>query len=79
MDTVTYRKRSRDRIKTNVNLVHEIRRIANAHKRASTIHVVLPRIQFFVALKSQVHAAIFGLKEQTVWFEISPFDIRYVL
>lgn len=52
IEDLAYRKRARDRIETNVDLVHEIGWVADTHKRASTVHIVLPCIQLFITLKS---------------------------
>ena len=46
-----------------MHLVDKVCRVANTHKRAARVDVVLPAIQFLVALEGHVVPLVFRLKE----------------
>ena len=59
----THSKSTRDRVKTYVDLVLEICRIADAHKWTALVDIVLPSIQLFIALEGEEHPPVFRFQE----------------
>jgi hypothetical protein len=74
----TYGKPSGDGIKADVDLVHEVGRVADAHERTALVNVVLPSVELVVALEREPYPLVLALDEEAVRFEIGAFDVRDV-
>ena len=61
-----------------MDLVHEVRRVADACHRAPRIDVILPAVKFLVVFEREEPPLVFRLEQKTVWLEVCPFNIRYV-
>jgi hypothetical protein len=62
----THGERAGDGVKADVDLVHEVGRVADAHERAALVDVVLPAVELVVALEGEPEALVLGLDEQAV-------------
>lgn len=74
----THRKSPTNRIKPHMNLMHEIRRRTQTPtQRTPRINIVLPSVQLLVPFKSEIETPVGrgGLEEETVGFEVGPFDV----
>lgn len=58
-----------------MHLVNKVCGIADTHERTARIDVILPTIQFIVALERQVEPFVLRLKEQAIRLEIDPFYV----
>ena len=71
----TYSECPRYRIKTNVHFVHKVCRVADTHEGATRVDVVLPSVEFLVALERKVHTLVFGFKQEAVRLEVRALDV----
>lgn len=62
-----------------MHLVHEICWVANAHQRAPGVDVILPTIELLIVFESKMVSLVLGLEQETVRFQIYPFDVGYFL
>ena len=75
----TYGECARVGIKSDVNLVHKIRGVTDAHQRAPGVDVILPAIELLVIFEGKVVSLVLGLEQQTIRLQIYPFDVGYIL
>lgn len=61
-----------------MNLVDKVGGVRNAHKGTTGVDIVLPPIQFLVALERQVKTLLFRFENKAVWLKVSAFHTGYV-
>ena len=70
-----YREGAGDGVKAYVYLVDKVGRVADTHKRAAGVDVILPTVQFLVVLERQVEPLVLRLEEKTVGLEVDPLYV----
>ena len=58
-----------------MDFVDKVGWIANPHERAARVDVVLPSVEFLVALERKVHTLVFGFKQEAVRLEVRALDV----
>ena len=62
----THREASRYGIEADVDLVHKVGRLADAHEWTALVDVILPPVDLFIAFEREVHAPVRRLDDETV-------------
>ena len=70
-----YREGTGDGVKPYMYLVNKVGRVANTHKRAARVDVILPTVQLLVVLEGQVEPLILRLEEKAIGFEVDPLYV----
>lgn len=71
----TYREGAGDRVETHMYLVNKVRRIADTHKRAARVDVILPTIQLLVVLERKEEPFASRLNEEAIGFIVDPLHV----
>ena len=70
-----HRESTCDRVEAYVYLVNKVGRVADTHERAARVDVILPTVQFLVALKRQVEPLVLRLEKKTIGLEVDPLYV----
>jgi hypothetical protein len=71
----TYREGAGDRIKAYMYLVDKVGRVADTHKRAARVDVILPTVQLLVVLERQVEPLVLRLEKKAIGLEVDPLYV----
>ena len=58
-----------------MDLVHEVRRVADACHRTPRIDVILPAVKFLIVFEREEPPLVFRLEQKAIRLEICPFDV----
>jgi hypothetical protein len=73
--TEIYREGTGDRVKAYMYLVNKVGRVADTHKRAARVDVILPTVQLLIVLERQVEPLVLCFKEKAIGLEVDPLDV----
>jgi hypothetical protein len=68
-------ERARDGVEADVDLVHEVGRVRDAHERRARVDVVLPAVELVVRLEREPEPLVLGLDEEAVRLEVGALDV----
>ena len=64
-----------NRIEAYMHLVDKVGRVADTHKRATRVDIILPTVQLLVVLERQVKPLVLRLKKKAIRLEVDPLYV----